>query len=134
MYVILIGGSRSPFTGGRGWNIGKSYGEIHMPEHDISYINPGRHSVDRIFSSGYDSLDHGGSHTPPRMSHSEIDNHNFESTLHAWRSLDATSPPHEFSSITSHDSDSLSNSPHSMVRTHLFCASLTRRSNPIWFK
>ncbi|XP_062164924.1 U-box domain-containing protein 52 [Alnus glutinosa] len=105
---------RSPFTGGRGWNIGKSYGEIHMPEHDISYINPGRHSVDRIFSSGYDSLDHGGSHTPPRMSHSEIDNHNFESTLHAWRSLDATSPPREFSSVTSHDSDSLSNSPHSM--------------------
>lgn len=104
-----------------------------MPEHDISYINSARHSVDRIFPSGYDSLDHGGSHTPPRMSHSEIDNHNFESTLHAWRSLDVNFPP-EFSSVFSHDSDSISNSPQSMVRTHLFCASLTRKSNPIRFK
>jgi hypothetical protein len=108
-------GSRSPLVG-RGWNgNGKSYGDLVMAESDISYISSGRHSVDRILTSGYDSLDPGG-RILPRLSHSSDIDHNqgFESLHLGWRSLDATSPT-EFSSRNSHDTDSLSNSPHSMV-------------------
>ncbi|GLT62940.1 hypothetical protein SLA2020_355410 [Shorea laevis] len=104
---------RSPFTADRGWN-GKSHGEIRMPETDISYISSGRHSLDRMMPSCYDNLDHHGGRTPTRMSHSsDIDVNSFEPMHLGWRSLDVTSPS-EFSSIYSHDSDSLSNSPHSM--------------------
>jgi hypothetical protein len=101
---------------GRGWNgNGKSYGDLVMAESDISYISSGRHSVDRILTSAYDSLDPGG-RILPRLSHSSDIDHNqgFESLHLGWRSLDATSPT-EFSSRNSHDTDSLSNSPHSMV-------------------
>ncbi|XP_050366518.1 U-box domain-containing protein 52 [Argentina anserina] len=105
---------RSPFTR-KGPN-GKSYPELPMPDSDISYVSSGRPSIDRIFPTYYDAFDSGKA-TPPRMSNStEIDmNHSFESlTYHGRKSLDITSSPPTFSSI-SQESDRLSSASQTMV-------------------
>ncbi len=109
---ILIG-SRSPFTR-KGYN-GKSYGEIPMPDTDISYVSSGRPSIDRMFPSFYDNLDIGD--TPSRMSYSsEIDmNQSFDNMQPGRNSLDIGSPT-DFSTI-SEEGDRLSNASQSMVRT-----------------
>ncbi|KAM7265387.1 hypothetical protein ACFE04_003070 [Oxalis oulophora] len=99
---------RSPFTR-RGMN-GKSYGEISMPDTDISFVSSGRPSIDRIFPSMYENSDPGGGgRTPPRLSNfSDFDdNQSFESMAFGRRSLDIMSP-REFSSA-SMESERISN-------------------------
>lgn len=44
--------NRSPFTRGRVGN--KSYGELSLPESDISFVSSGRPSVDRFFPDSQD--------------------------------------------------------------------------------
>uniref|UniRef100_A0A2N9FL44 RING-type E3 ubiquitin transferase n=1 Tax=Fagus sylvatica TaxID=28930 RepID=A0A2N9FL44_FAGSY len=101
---------RSPFTR-KGYN-GKSYGEIPMPDTDISYVSSGRPSIDRMFPSFYDNLDIGD--TPSRMSYSsEIDmNQSFDNMQPGRNSLDIGSPT-DFSTI-SEEGDRLSNASQSM--------------------
>ncbi|XP_028781270.1 U-box domain-containing protein 52 [Neltuma alba] len=100
---------RSPFTR-RGMN-GKSYGELSVPDTDISFVSSGgRSSTDRMFPSIFDTPETGFSN--PRLSYSpEPDNnHSFESSSqYGRRSVDMVSPPPEFSS-NSQDSDRLSSS------------------------
>ncbi|KAI4337438.1 hypothetical protein L6164_015856 [Bauhinia variegata] len=106
---------RSPFTARKGL-YGKSYGELSVPDTDISFVSSGRPSTDRLFPSFYDA-DSGFSQ--PRLSYSsDIDNYSFESTHNGMissdgrRSLDIGTPP-EFSSF-SQDSDRLSTSSQTM--------------------
>ncbi|XP_031255082.1 U-box domain-containing protein 35 [Pistacia vera] len=96
---------RSPFTR-RGLN-GKSYGELPLPDSDISYVSSGRPSIDRIFPGFCDSQSTEG-RTPPRLSnHSDVDsNYSFESIQIGRRSLDCNSLS-DFSSV-SQDYDRLS--------------------------
>ncbi|KAJ0091326.1 hypothetical protein Patl1_12748 [Pistacia atlantica] len=96
---------RSPFTR-RGLN-GKSYGELPLPDSDISYVSSGRPSIDRIFPGFCDGQSTEG-RTPPRLSnHSDVDsNYSFESIQIGRRSLDCNSQS-DFSSV-SQDYDRLS--------------------------
>ncbi|XP_057958896.1 U-box domain-containing protein 52-like isoform X2 [Malania oleifera] len=95
---------KSPFTRGRGTN-GKSYGELSVPDTDISFVSSGRPSTDRMFPSFYDTIETG--RTPPRLSSSsEMDNPSFESIQWGRKSLEFGGP-FEFSSA-SHESERLS--------------------------
>lgn len=78
--------NRSPFT--RRGLTGKSYGELSVPDTDISFVSSGRPSIDRIFPAFYDNTE--TSRTPPRLSNfSDIDsNYSFESLHHGRKSLD----------------------------------------------
>ncbi|KAK4277066.1 hypothetical protein QN277_015121 [Acacia crassicarpa] len=99
---------KSPFTR-RGLN-GKSYGEISMPDNDISFVSSGvgRPSTDRMFPSLFDTSDSGFSN--PRLSYSADPDLGVEtSSQYGRRSVDLVSPPPEFSS-NSMDSDGLSSS------------------------
>ncbi|GAV63651.1 Pkinase domain-containing protein/Usp domain-containing protein [Cephalotus follicularis] len=90
---------RSPFTR-KGLN-GKSYGEIPLPDTDISFVSSGRPSIDRIFPSLYDNIDSG--RNPQRLSNiSDLDEMgSFESMHFGRRSVDTSSPPPpEFSSVS----------------------------------
>ncbi|KAF7830173.1 U-box domain-containing protein 52 [Senna tora] len=119
---------RSPFLR-RGMN-GKSYGELSLPDTDISFVSSGgRSSTDRMFPSLFDMQESGMSisgmsnsgisnsgmsnsgMSNPRMSYSsDIDNnYSFESLQYGRRSVDMHSPPPEFSSF-SQESDRLSSS------------------------
>ncbi|KAH0865720.1 hypothetical protein HID58_082931 [Brassica napus] len=81
--------NRSPFT--RRGN-GRSYGELSVPESDISFVSSGRASIDRIFPNLYDNSD--PNRTPPRLSnYSDMDyGPSLESSNYGRRSLDVSSP------------------------------------------
>lgn len=87
--------NRSPFT--RRGN-GRSYGELSVPESDISFVSSGRPSIDRIFPNLYDNND--PSRTPPRLSNfSDMDyGPSFESSNYGRRSVDIISSPTDLSS------------------------------------
>ncbi|KAJ6373436.1 hypothetical protein OIU76_027722 [Salix suchowensis] len=95
---------RSPFTR-RGLN-GKSYGELSVPDSDISFVSSGRASIDNIFPPFYDNIE--TSRTPPRLSNiSDLDsNYSFESLHYGRRSMDQGGFSPELSSF-SHESDQL---------------------------
>ncbi|KAJ6434696.1 hypothetical protein OIU84_000017 [Salix udensis] len=95
---------RSPFTR-RGLN-GKSYGELSVPDSDISFVSSGRASIDNIFPPFYDCTE--TSRTPPRLSNiSDLDsNYSFESLHYGRRSMDQGGFSPELSSF-SHESDQL---------------------------
>ncbi|KAF8389484.1 hypothetical protein HHK36_026179 [Tetracentron sinense] len=98
---------KSPFTrGARGLN-GKSYGEISVPDTDISFVSSGRPSIDHIFPSFYDNQESGRT---PRLSNSS--DRSFESIRSGPKSVDLSSI-HEFSSI-SQDSGRMSWSSQNM--------------------
>ncbi|XP_010472443.1 PREDICTED: U-box domain-containing protein 52-like [Camelina sativa] len=81
---------KSPFT--RRGN-GRSYGDLSVPESDISFVSSGRPSIDRIFPSLYDNND--PNRTPPRLSNfSDMDyGSNFDqSSNYGRRSMDMNSP------------------------------------------
>nr|VDC63417.1 unnamed protein product [Brassica rapa] len=80
---------RSPFT--RRGN-GRSYGDLSVPESDISFVSSGRASIDRIFPNLYDNND--PNRTPPRLSnYSDMDyGPSLESSNYGRRSLDVSSP------------------------------------------
>ncbi|XP_010252203.1 PREDICTED: U-box domain-containing protein 35-like isoform X2 [Nelumbo nucifera] len=90
---------KSPFTR-RGLN-GKSYGEISLPDSDISFVSSGRPSVDRMFPPIYDHLE--SSRTPRLSNCSDLDLQSFESVQSGPKS-DLHSM-HGISSF-SHESDS----------------------------
>uniref|UniRef100_A0A6N2MCU6 RING-type E3 ubiquitin transferase n=1 Tax=Salix viminalis TaxID=40686 RepID=A0A6N2MCU6_SALVM len=94
----------SPFTR-RGLN-GKSYGELSVPDSDISFVSSGRASIDNIFPPFYDNTE--TSRTPPRLSNiSDLDsNYSFESLHYGRRSMDQGGFSPELSSF-SHESDQL---------------------------
>ncbi|RVW17313.1 U-box domain-containing protein 35 [Vitis vinifera] len=90
---------KSPFTrGARGPN-GRSYGEISLPDSDISFVSSGRPSTDRMFPPFYDSnIDIIRSN--PRLSNSsDMDNQTFESSQMGRKSMEIGSPP-EFLAIS----------------------------------
>lgn len=95
----------------------RSYGEISLPDTDITFVSSGRSSTDRLFPSLHNNLETGFSN--PRLSYSsDTDgnyNYSFESIHYGRRSMDIGTPDH-FSSF-SHDSEGLSSStPQTMVR------------------
>ncbi|KAF9661939.1 hypothetical protein SADUNF_Sadunf18G0001200 [Salix dunnii] len=96
--------NRSPFTR-RGLN-GKSYGELSVPDSDISFVSSGRASIDNIFPPFYDNTE--TSRTPPRLSNiSDLDsNYSFESLNYGRRSMDQGGFSPELSSF-SHESEQL---------------------------
>ncbi|KAH8481334.1 hypothetical protein H0E87_028992 [Populus deltoides] len=108
--TLIVGGStkggflRSPFTR-RGLN-GKSYGELSVPDSDISFVSSGRASIDSIFPAFYDNTE--TSRTPPRLSNmSDFDsNYSFESLHYGRRSMDQGGFSPELSPF-SHESDQL---------------------------
>lgn len=82
--------NRSPFTR-RGY--GRSYGDLSVPESDISFVSSGRPSIDRMFPNINDMND--PNRTPPRLSNlSDMDyGPNFESSSnYGRRSVDVNSP------------------------------------------
>ncbi|CAH2061248.1 unnamed protein product [Thlaspi arvense] len=81
---------RSPFT--RRGN-GRSYGDLSVPESDISFVSSGRPSIDRIFPNLYDN-NSDPNRTPPRLSNiSDMDYApSFESSNYGRRSVDLNSP------------------------------------------
>nr|TKS07752.1 hypothetical protein D5086_0000110060 [Populus alba] len=95
---------RSPFT--RRGLTGKSYGELSVPDTDISFVSSGRPSIDRIFPAFYDNTE--TNRTPPRLSNfSDIDsNYSFESLHHGRRSLDQGGFSPELSTF-SYESDQM---------------------------
>jgi len=98
---------RSPFSR-KGYD-GKSYGELTLPDTDISFVSSARPSIDQMFSV-FDNLDIGN--TPSRMSFTstEVDmKENFDIMQIGRKSLEIGSPPPEFSTL-SPESDRLSNS------------------------
>ncbi|XP_024014162.1 U-box domain-containing protein 52 isoform X2 [Eutrema salsugineum] len=81
---------RSPFTR-RGY--GRSYGDLSVPESDISFVSSGRPSIDRIFPNIYDNND--PNRTPPRLSNfSDMDYSPSidQSSNYGRRSVDISSP------------------------------------------
>ncbi|XP_024005430.1 U-box domain-containing protein 52 [Eutrema salsugineum] len=82
---------RSPFTR-RGLN-GRSYGDLSLPDADISFISSGRPSTERNSSTSlYDNYDPNRT-PPPRLSNfSDIDSGSFESMTNGRRSMDISSP------------------------------------------
>ncbi|XP_050220556.1 U-box domain-containing protein 52 [Mercurialis annua] len=106
---------RSPFSR-RGMNA-KSYGDLSVPDSDISFVSSGRPSIDRMFPGFYDVLEMGTRNQ--RLSNiSEMDRldsaQSFDTMQYGRRSIDLNfdSPP-EFSSM-SYDSDRLSTASQSM--------------------
>uniref|UniRef100_A0A7N2N4C8 RING-type E3 ubiquitin transferase n=1 Tax=Quercus lobata TaxID=97700 RepID=A0A7N2N4C8_QUELO len=98
---------RSPFSR-KGYD-GKSYGELTLPDSDISFVSSARPSIDQMFTV-YDNLDIGS--TPSRMSltSTEVDmKENFDIMQIGRKSLEIGSPPPEFSNL-SQENDRLSNS------------------------
>lgn len=94
----------SPFTR-RGLN-GKSYGELSVPDSDISFVSSGRPSIDRIFPPYYDSMEYG---RPPRLSNgSDMDRQSIDSLPMGRKSVDIMNSPPEFSSISQGSSEGLS--------------------------
>ncbi|KAL1207130.1 U-box domain-containing protein 35 [Cardamine amara subsp. amara] len=89
---------RSPFT--RRGN-GRSYGDLSVPESDISFVSSGRPSIDRIFPNLYDNNNNNNdpNRTPPRLSnYSDMDYvPSFDSSNYGRRSVDIGSPPTDFS-------------------------------------
>ncbi|XP_077222635.1 U-box domain-containing protein 35-like [Tasmannia lanceolata] len=74
---------KSPFSrGARGSNT-KPYGEISLPDTDISFVSSSRPSVDRMFPSFYDHLD-----TDRLSNGSNAGNRRFESLHGGYSSLD----------------------------------------------
>ncbi|PSR93579.1 Serine/threonine-protein kinase [Actinidia chinensis var. chinensis] len=96
---------KSPFTHRKAAN-SKPHAELSPPDTDISFVNSGRTSVDRMFPSFYDSFD--TNRSPRLSSYSDLDNHSFESLHFGRKSID-TITPSEFSQV-SHDSDKSSSS------------------------
>ncbi|CAK7354368.1 unnamed protein product [Dovyalis caffra] len=98
--------NRSPFTR-KGLN-GKSYGELSVPDTDISFVSSGRPSIDRIFPSFYDNTE--TSRTPPRLSNiSDIDsNYSFESSHYGRRSMDQSGFSPELSNFSNESDQMLS--------------------------
>ncbi|GAU15222.1 hypothetical protein TSUD_09600 [Trifolium subterraneum] len=99
---------RSPFTRRRPND--KSYGELPMPDSDISFVSSGRPSTDRLFPSIYNhNYNSESSFSNPRLSYSsDTDgNYSFESINYGRRSIDIGTP--DFSTF-SHDSDGVSSS------------------------
>ncbi|XP_050892027.1 U-box domain-containing protein 52 [Lathyrus oleraceus] len=100
---------RSPFTRKRPND--KSYGELQMPDSDISFVSSGRPSTDRMFHSIYNqNYNSESSFSNPRISSYSSDtdgNYSFESMNYGRRSVDIGTP--DFSSF-SLDSDGLSSS------------------------
>ncbi|KAJ1425717.1 UspA [Sesbania bispinosa] len=98
---------RSPLTR-RGVH-DKSYGELSLPDTDITFVSSGRSSTDRLFPSyGNHQLYHSETGiSNPRLSYSsDTDgNYSFESMHYGRKSMDIGSP--DFSSF-SHDSEGLS--------------------------
>lgn len=92
---------RSPFTR-RGINA-KSYGDLHLPDTDISFVSSGRPSVDRMFPAFYDVGDVGRSHRSSNVSDIDIIS-SFDSMQHGRKSVDISSPP-ELISISYQDVD-----------------------------
>lgn len=92
----------------------RSYGEIPMPDTDITFISSGRPSTDRLFHPNY-SNNSDSAFSNPRLSYSsDTDgNYSFESTHYGWKSMDICTP--DYSSF-SHDSDGMSSSTsHTMM-------------------
>jgi len=108
---------RSPFTRRRPND--RSYGELSMPEGDISFVSSGgRPSTDRLFPSVYNHNYNSdqSSFSNPRLSYSsDTDgNYSFESNNYGRRSIDIGTPDH---SSFSFDSDGFSSSASNVVRT-----------------
>lgn len=106
---------RSPFT--RRGN-GRSYGDLSVPDSDISFVSSGRPSIDRIFPSLYDNND--PNRTPPRLSNfSDMDyGSNFDqSSNYGRRSVDLSSPT-DFSTGSYESSERFSSASQSMVKTN----------------
>lgn len=99
---------RSPFT--RKGNT-KSYGELCVPDTDISFVSSGRPSVDRMFPAFYDVLEVG--RPTNRLSNvSDMDSGlSYESLQYGRKSVDFGSPT-ELS--MSYESDRLSTASQSM--------------------
>ncbi|XP_043811418.1 U-box domain-containing protein 52 isoform X3 [Manihot esculenta] len=95
---------KSPFTR-KGYNA-KSYGELSVPDTDISFVSSGRPSVDRLFPAFYDAAEVG--RTTNRLSNvSDMDSScSYESMQYGRKSIDF-GPPSELS-IMSYESDRLS--------------------------
>ncbi|GMG99269.1 hypothetical protein Nepgr_001109 [Nepenthes gracilis] len=79
---------KSPFTRGKAAN-GRVYGEISMPETDISFVSSGRSSTDRLFPPLYDSMEF--VQAPLLSNGSEIDRISSGSSYSGKRSLDLNS-------------------------------------------
>ncbi|KAG4931095.1 hypothetical protein JHK84_048087 [Glycine max] len=101
---------RSPFT--RRGMYDKSYGEISVPDSDISFVSSRRPSTDPLFPSLYNNNNNNHSETGisnPRLSYSsdtDGNNYSFESMHFGRRSMDISS---DFSSF-SQESEGLSSS------------------------
>lgn len=107
-------GGRSPFArGARGPN-GRSYGELSLPDSDISFVNSGRSSVDRLFPSFYDNNIEISKSNPRLSASSDLDG-GFEPSQVGRKSVEIGSPP-EFLSIAQ-ENDRMSWSSQSVVRT-----------------
>lgn len=74
--------NRSPFTNRKGAN-GKPYGELPLPDSDISFVGSDRQSVDNLFPI----FDHDISSVNSRIS-LDLDNQGFDSYPLARRSVD----------------------------------------------
>ncbi|KAH0871490.1 hypothetical protein HID58_078512 [Brassica napus] len=84
--------SRPPFTR-RGLNGRSSYGDLSIPDPDISLFSSGRPSTERHSLSLFDNSDQNRT-PPPRLSNfSDIDNGSFESMNYGQGSMDISSPP-----------------------------------------
>ncbi|KAF8097537.1 hypothetical protein N665_0286s0046 [Sinapis alba] len=82
--------SRPPFTR-RGLNGRSSYGDLSIPDPDISLFSSGRPSTERNSPSLFDNFDQNRT-PPPRLSNfSDIDHGSFESMTYG--SMDISSPP-----------------------------------------
>ncbi|CAB79841.1 putative protein [Arabidopsis thaliana] len=70
---------------------GRSYGELSIPDSEISFNSSGRPSIERNSPSLYDNSD--PNRTPPRLSNfSDVDYCSFESMTFGRRSMDLSSP------------------------------------------
>ncbi|KAJ0262946.1 Kinase with adenine nucleotide alpha hydrolases-like domain-containing protein [Hirschfeldia incana] len=84
--------TRPPFTR-RGLNGRSSYGDLSIPDPDISLFSSGRPSTDRHSLSLFDNSDQNRT-PPPRLSNiSDIDRGSFESMTYGHGSMDISSPP-----------------------------------------
>ncbi|KAK9272540.1 hypothetical protein L1049_002913 [Liquidambar formosana] len=77
-----------PFTRGKGLN-GKSYGDLSVPDTNISFVSSGRANIDRIFPPFYDNNELG--RTPRLSNSSDIDYHGSESPHFRCKSMDRLS-------------------------------------------
>ncbi|XP_068638498.1 U-box domain-containing protein 52-like [Aristolochia californica] len=101
---------RSPFTRGtRGASTAQSYGELSLPDTDVSFGSSGRPSSERMYPSSL--YDHVESTRPARISNADygMDNRSFES-IHGQRGIDLV----DHHSTYSHESDKTSWSSQSM--------------------